>query len=80
MKADGEASDFVSDLTPSAKRSVENAIKKQKKFMDGEIAKKKLSKKDAASLNAIEESGASYETAGKDLDQDWRGNSNGTDS
>ena len=79
MKADGEASDFVSDLTPSAKRSVENAIKKQKKFMDGEIAKKKLSKKDAASLNAIEESGASYETAGKDLDQDWRGNSNGTD-
>ena len=41
MKADGEASDFVSDLTPAAKRSLENSIKKQKKFMDGEISKEK---------------------------------------
>ena len=79
MKADGEASDFVSDLTPSQKRGLENAIKKQKKFMDGEIAKKKLSKKDASALNAIEESGASYEKAGKDMDQDWRSKTNGTD-
>ncbi len=77
MKADGEASDFVSDLTPSAKRGLENAIKKQKKFMDGEIAKKKLSKKDSVALNAIEESGASYEKAGKDIN-DWRDNGNGT--
>ena len=79
MKADGEASDFVSDLTPSAKRGLENAIKKQKKFMDGQISKKRLSKKDAAALNAIEESGASYENAGKNMDQDWRTNTNGTD-
>ena len=79
MKADGEASDFVSDLTPSAKRGLENAIKKQKKFIDGEISKKKLSKKDAVALNAIEESGASYENAGKNMDQDWRSNTNGTD-
>ena len=78
MKADGEASDFVSDLTPSAKRGLENAIKKQKKFMDGNITKKKLSKKDASALNAIEESGASYEKAGKDVNN-WRDNGNGTD-
>jgi hypothetical protein len=78
MKADGEASDFVSDLTPAAKRGLENAIKKQKKFMNGEINKKKLSKKDATALNAIEESGASYENAGKGMN-DWRNGGNGTD-
>ena len=59
MKADGKASDFDSDLTLAGKRSLDNSIKKQKKFMDGEITKKKLSKKDSAALNAIEESGAS---------------------
>jgi nitric oxide reductase activation protein len=78
MKVSGEASDFVSDLTPSAKRSLENSIKKQKKFMDGEITKKKLSKKDAVALNAIEESGASYENAGKDMNT-WRNGGNGID-
>ena len=71
MKADGEASDFVSDLTLAGKRSLDNSIKKQKKFMDGEITKKKLSKKDSAALNAIEESGASYESAGKDVNE-WK--------
>ena len=78
MKAGGEASDFVSDLTPAAKRGLENAINKQKKFMDREITKKKLSKKDASALNAIEESGASYEKAGKDMNE-WRNGGNGTD-
>ena len=78
MKADGESSDFVSDLTLAGKRSLENAIKKQKKFMDGEITKKKLSKKDAAALNAIEESGASYEKAGEDMNE-WRSGGRGTD-
>ncbi len=78
MKADGEASDFISDLTPAAKRGLENAIKKQQKFMNGDIAKKQLSKKDSAALNAIEESGASYEKAGKDLNN-WRNGGTGTD-
>ena len=41
-------------------------------------AKKKLSKKDASALNAIEESGASYEKAGKDMNE-WRNGGNGTD-
>ena len=48
------------ELTDSQKRSLENAIKKQKKFMDADITKKKLSKKDKASMDAVESAGMSY--------------------
>ena len=46
---DGESGDSSSDgekveLTDNQKKQLENAIKKQKKFMDGDIAKKSLSK------------------------------------
>ena len=47
-------------LTDSQKKSLENAIKKQKKFMDGAITKKKLSKKDKASIDTVESAGMSY--------------------
>ena len=47
-------------LTDSQKKSLENAIKKQKKFMDGDITKKKLSKKDKASIDTVESAGMSY--------------------
>ena len=47
-------------LTDSQKKSLENAIKKQKKFMDGDITKKKLSKKDKASMDTVESAGMSY--------------------
>ena len=48
------------ELTDSQKRTLENAIKKQKKFMDGDITKKKLSKKDKSSMDAVESAGMSY--------------------
>ena len=54
-------------LSDSQKKTLENAIKKQKKFMDGEITKKKLSKKDKEAIDTIDQSGMSYKEVGKDL-------------
>ena len=48
------------ELSDSQKKTLENAIKKQKKFMDGDITKKKLTKKDKASMDAVESAGMSY--------------------
>jgi hypothetical protein len=53
-------------LSDSQKKQLEKAITKQKKFMEGEIAKKKVSKKDKASIDAIESAGMSYKEVGKD--------------
>ncbi len=47
-------------LSDAQKKQLENAIKKQQKFMDGEIAKKKLTKKDKAQMDAVEAAGMSY--------------------
>jgi hypothetical protein len=54
-------------LSDSQKKSLENAIKKQKKFIDKDFQKKKLSKKDKSSIDAIDASGMSYKEVGKDL-------------
>jgi len=60
------------DLTDSQKKQLENAIKKQKKFMDGDITKKKLSKKDKSSMDAVESAGMSYvDVAG--VTNNWTG-------
>ena len=61
------------ELTPNQKRQLENAIKKQKKFMDGDIQKKRVTKKESKELKTIEESGMTYETVGKDLGWDKKG-------
>ena len=47
-------------LSDRQKKQLDNAIKKQKKFMDGDITKKKLTKKDKASMDAVESAGMSY--------------------
>lgn len=47
-------------LSDRQKKQLENAIKKQKKFMDGDITKKKLTKKDKASMDTVESAGMSY--------------------
>jgi len=58
---DGNGSgDKKVELTDRQKRQLENAIKKQEKFMSGDITKKKLSKKDKASMDAVESAGMSY--------------------
>ena len=73
--SDGEGGKKKSEVTlsDSQKKSLENAIKKQKKFMDGDIQKKKISKKDKSSIDAVDESGMSYKEVGKDLTNYWSG-------
>ena len=60
-------------LTDNQKRQLENAIKKQKKFMDGDIQKKRVTKKDASELKTIEDAGMTYETVGKDMSYEKKG-------
>ena len=48
------------ELSDAQKKQLENAIRKQKKFMDGDIQKKKLTKKDKAAMDTVESSGMSY--------------------
>ena len=55
----GESSDKPT-LSDAQKKQLQNAIKKQKKFMDGDITKKKLSKKDKASMDVVDSAGMSY--------------------
>ncbi len=55
------------ELTERQKKQLEKAIEKQKKFMEGNIAKKKVTKKDARELTTIEESGMGYVDVGKDI-------------
>ena len=63
----------MNTLSDSQKKQLENAIKKQKKFMDGDIQKNKLSKKDKTAIDAIDTSGMSYKEVGKDLNNEGWG-------
>ena len=55
------------ELSDSQKRTLENAIKKQNKFMEGDIPKKKVTKKVLGDLKTVEESGMSFADVGKYL-------------
>ena len=57
------------ELSDKQKKMLEKAFEKQEKFLDGDIKKTKMSKKDNQSVKAIEESGASYEQVGSDISQ-----------
>jgi len=69
----GDSSDGKPELSDRQKKQLQNAINKQKKFMNGEIAKKGLSKKDKASMDAIEAAGMSYVDVAKDMTDRWSG-------
>ena len=58
------------DLSPNQKRQLENAIRKQDKFMRGDIQKKKVTKKIQSELQNVEASGMTYETVGEGVG--WR--------
>jgi len=78
---DSDGSDEIEteiiELTENQKKQLENAIGKQKKFMDGEVTKKNVTKKDKMALDAVEEAGMEYKEAGKDF-KDWEGKSTPT--
>ena len=60
-------------LTDNQRKQLENAIRKQEKFMNGDIQKKKVTKKESKELNTIEASGMTYEEVGKDVGWDKKG-------
>ena len=70
---DGGSDGSKPELTDNQKKQLENAINKQKKFMDGDISKKALSKKDKASMDAVESAGMSYVDVAKDMTDRWSG-------
>ena len=47
-------------LSDRQKKQLENAIKKQEKFMSGDITKKKLTKSNKAAIDAVESAGMNY--------------------
>jgi len=53
-------------LSGTQRNQLEKAIKKQKLFQNGEIKKKRISKKDNADVETISESGVDQRIAGKD--------------
>jgi hypothetical protein len=63
-----------SDLTPQQEKTLNNALKRQKEFMNNEQKKVgKLTKKDARVVNAMEESGVTNKSVGSDVEQSaWR--------
>ena len=66
------------ELSDRQKKMLENAFKKQEKFLDGDVQKTLLSKKDSQDVKAIEESGATYENVGKDVPKNyWDSSSDG---
>jgi len=61
------------ELSDRQKELLKKAFEKQEKFLDGDVQKTKLSKKDNSSLKAVDESGASYEQVGDGVSKDWNG-------
>lgn len=75
--SDTDAPEGAGDVDPKeAKRKakeekeLEEAIQKQKDFLDGKIKKKNLTKKDAAKVNAAAESNMNYAPVGGDIPND----------
>ena len=69
-----EKADRFPDLTPQQAKTLVNALKRQKEFMDGEQKKVgKLSKKDASVVKTMEESGVEQKEVGSDIEQsNWK--------
>jgi len=66
----GKESDKVK-LTDRQKELLKKKIQKQKDFMEGDVRKKTLSKKDNQNVQAIDESGSEVTTVGREIEQGW---------
>ena len=68
-----DGSDSV-ELTKRQKQMLEKHFEKQEKFLDGDVQKTKLNKKESSDIKSIEESGATYENVGNGIPNDsWSG-------
>ena len=68
-----DSNDGKSELSDAQKKQLENAINKQKKFMEGDIPKKNLSKKDKKTLESVESAGMKYVDVAGDMTDRWSG-------
>jgi len=69
--SNGSESDEKVKLTDRQKDLLKKKIQKQKDFMDGDIRKKTISKKDNQNLDAIDESGSEVTNVGQNLQNGW---------
>jgi len=68
-----DGSDSV-ELSDRQKKMLEDHFQKQEKFLNGEVQKTKLNKKESQDIKAIDESGATYENVGNGVENDsWSG-------
>ena len=68
-----DGSDSI-ELSPRQKQMLEKHFEKQEKFLDGDVQKTKLNKKESSDIKSIEESGATYENVGNGIPNDsWSG-------
>ena len=72
--SEGEESSAVGEeLSDRQKKMIENALKKQKEFINDGPRKTKLSKKDASAINSLDTANAKIHEAGKDfIGGGWR--------
>ena len=68
------------ELSDRQKEMLRKAFQKQEKFLDGDVQKTLMSKKDKKDMSTLEESGASYEQVGEGVQKDYYGDAvgNGT--
>jgi len=72
-----DGSDSV-ELTERQKGMLKKHFEKQEKFLDGDVQKTKLNKKESQDIKSIEDSGATYENVGSDVPKySWDGTSVG---
>ena len=74
--SDGDSSNNSSGgsgdkLSPSLRNRLNNAIKKQKDFLNGDIAKRKIGKNESSVVNALEESDVDLKNVSAEIQ--WRG-------
>ena len=74
-----DGSDAV-ELSDRQKEMLKKAFQKQEDFLDGDVQKTNMSKKDKKDMSALEESGATYEQVGEGVQKDYYGDNvgNGT--
>ena len=65
----GSESSDLPDLTPRQEKQLQNAIKKQKDFINNNIKKTKLNKTEQKKMKALEESGSAIKKVGKSVNQ-----------
>ena len=73
-KSSGSGSVGNGPMTPPQSKKLDNAIKKQEEFIQGEIKKTKMNKTDQRKMKALEESGSEIKNVGSTYNNRWGGN------